>query len=912
MNASTVVDFWGKARLAGQGGPTSHSIIYHSLDVAAAGSELIARDRHRLRRIAAAISIETGTLRSTIPFLLSLHDIGKYARVFQAKSPNHWPVGSLGPYREIAPGNSHVVTGFQLLVALSDEGSCRDIFEGVMPGWSASERKILFRALAGHHGRPPEEGARSSIGPHDVCGMCVAAVEAHIQSMHSLLRPSALPRRPAGTLTVFGVAIAGLFVLADWIGSAEIWFPYAVPLEGDETFERYWKLTRRAAARAIDAAGISPADVEDFGGMSKLFPGIRTPSPVQGLAEAVPLPDGPSLIIIEDVTGSGKTEAALTLAHRLMALSRANGLYVALPTEATANAMYTRLGVSFRRLFKRDAAPSLVLAHGRRALHEGFQDSVVDAASRSQARNGTGGGDGDERPSSAECADWIADDRRKAFLADVGAGTIDQALLAILPVKHQSLRLWGLADRVLIVDEAHAYDAYMTRELETPLEFHTALGGSAIILSATLPKITRRRLAAAFRKGTSAGPDADPNLAVTDYPLVTIVGPTSVDEVPQPIRDGLARFVAATRAGELETAVARVVSAARVGARVAFVRNSVDEAIAAWDQLREAGVEPLLFHARFAVTDRQRIEEEVMRRFGRSRELGPAMPLGQVLVATQVIEQSLDLDFDLMVTDLAPIDLMIQRAGRLWRHARDERPVGGPELIVLSGEPVDAPDKDWASRVLGRGAYVYPDHALLWRSARALFRAGGIATPEGVRALVEAVYDEANSEEAPPALLPGELRAQGQTSAAASIAQTNVLLLRPQGGRAQVGYRADAGAWDADDRTPTRLSNDSMRIRLGKLIDGTVRPWAEADPPWRAWALSEVAIRVGRISAEDVSDPLIAATTDAAKTAWPMAERVVPLIALHEENGAWTALALNSDGQAVRVRYSRTTGLFFG
>jgi CRISPR-associated endonuclease/helicase Cas3 len=192
----------------------------------------------------------------------------------------------------------------------------------------------------------------------------------------------------------------------------------------------------------------------------------------------------------------------MILAHRLMAAGCANGFYVALPTEATANAMWERLGGVFRRLFAADAAPSLVLAHGRRALHKGFQDSVVDHAAQADARNGAAAGDG-ERPSSAECADWIADDRRKAFLADVGAGTIDQALLAILPVKHQSLRLWGLADRVLIIDEAHAYDAYMTRELETLLEFHTALGGSSIILSATLPITLRRKFVEAFRKGVA-------------------------------------------------------------------------------------------------------------------------------------------------------------------------------------------------------------------------------------------------------------------------------------------------------------------------------------------------------------------------------------------------------------------------
>jgi CRISPR-associated endonuclease/helicase Cas3 len=236
----------------------------------------------------------------------------------------------------------------------------------------------------------------------------------------------------------------------------------------------------------------------------------------------------------------------------------------------------------------------------------------------------------------------------------------------------------------------------------------------------------------------------------------------------------------------------------------------------------------------------------------------------------------------------------------------------GPELIVLSGAPVDTPDKDWASGVLGRGAYVYPDHALLWRSARVLFRAGGIATPGGVRALVEAVYDEANFEEAPPALLPRELRAQGQTAAAAAIAQTNVLILRPQGGRAQAGYTADAGSWDADVRTPTRLSNDSIRVRLGKLTDGAVRPWAEAEPSWRAWALSEVAVRVGRITAEDVSEPSIAAAIETAKAGWPEAERTLPLIALRDENGAWAASAWNSQGERVNVRYDCATGLSFG
>jgi CRISPR-associated endonuclease/helicase Cas3 len=338
------------------------------------------------------------------------------------------------------------------------------------------------------------------------------------------------------------------------------------------------------------------------------------------------------------------------------------------------------------------------------------------------------------------------------------------------------------------------------------------------------------------------------------------------------------------------------------------VRNSVDGAIDAWNRLRVAGLDPLLFHARFAVTDRQGIEAEVMRRFGRERDPGAN---GSVLIATQVIEQSLDLDFDLMVTDLAPIDLIIQRAGRLWRHARGSRRIRGPELVVLSGEPVDGPDKDWATRALGGGARVYPDHALLWRSARALFRAGGIKTPEGVRLLVEAVYDETAREATPQALLPRALRAAGNTSAASSIAQTNVLLLRPQGGRPHVGYSADAGSWDSDVRTPTRLSDDSMRIRLGRFADGIVLPWADADAPWRAWALSEVPVRVGRIAREGETDASITGAVEAAKSRWPEAERTVPLIALRQEQDSWSGRACNPSGQAVQVRYSMQKGLSF-
>jgi CRISPR-associated endonuclease/helicase Cas3 len=313
--------------------------------------------------------------------------------------------------------------------------------------------------------------------------------------MASLFKPAPWPRLKQSQLITLGMALAGAYVAADWIGSSGTWFKYTAPLGGDDTFAGYWSLAQARAEVAVAQAGLLPLEIRPFAGLNQLFPEIPTPTPVQAFVETLPLPDGPGLFIIEDATGSGKTEAAMTLGHRLMAAGRANGLYNALPTMATADMMYGRLSKTYRNFFNIDASPSLSLTHGQRKLNEAFRASIRQIG---EVRNA----DGDE--SSAECASWLADGNRRAFLADVGIGTIDQALFAVLPVKFQSLRLWGLIDRVLIVDEAHAFDAYMCRELETLIEFQAALGGNTIILSATLPAATRQKFEAAYRIGIGA------------------------------------------------------------------------------------------------------------------------------------------------------------------------------------------------------------------------------------------------------------------------------------------------------------------------------------------------------------------------------------------------------------------------
>ena len=216
-----------------------------------------------------------------------------------------------------------------------------------------------------------------------------------------------------------------------------------------------------------------------------------------------PLNSKPQLFILEDVTGAGKTEAALVLTHRLLSAGLADGLYVALPTMATANAMYQRLGEVYRRFYENSALPSLILAHGARDLSDAFRKSVMLSENEAADLNYEDGHkeQDQELSATAYCNAWLADNRKTALLAVVCVFTLYQALLAVLPARHQSLRLLGLGRKVLLVDEVHAYDSYMQRLLDALLEMHARQGGSVILLSATLPQTMREKLVAAFHRG---------------------------------------------------------------------------------------------------------------------------------------------------------------------------------------------------------------------------------------------------------------------------------------------------------------------------------------------------------------------------------------------------------------------------
>ena len=882
--------FWGKAGGGLGAEPIWHPLAYHSLDVASVADVLLEASPQRLSNIAQLLGTTPKNAKRFIVCLVALHDIGKFSKHFQAKSPEAWQVGpgvTLGRW-SAPPSSRHDTDGYDLREALE----LRALLMPATRDWSKGEFNGIWAGVTGHHGQPRNDNGR----PTDLVDgvspkKCLEPAKTFCRDVREFFDPLvALPEPPKLNLEILSWLLCGLTVVSDWIGSNRAWFPYRPP---DLSLAEYWQYAREQAAHAIVTAGVLPSKLASDVSPARLYPDFAASlSPLQQHVRELALPDGPFLTIIEDVTGSGKTEAAVLLAARLMADGRANGLFFALPTMATANAMYDRLASIYGRMFADEATPSLVLGHGKRHLNAKFSESILDTLAPREGYDDGG---------SAQCASWIADDRRKVFLAEIGIGTIDQALLAVLPSRHQVLRLWGLSDRVLIIDEAHAYDAYMSKEMERQLEFQAALGGSAIVLSATLPEKQRNALGAAFGRGLGA--KHAPGTA-SDYPLVTQVSRSSLSAQPLQSRNDRTRTLLVRRIASCTEAADYVSEMVSRGCAAAWIRNSVDDAIEATAEMRRRGHNPVLLHARFAMGDRLDIERKVCATLGRKDETGKRP--GFLVIGTQILEQSLDYDVDAMVTDLAPVDLMIQRAGRLWRHTdRAGRPITIHErkLCVFSPDPDAVASPDWYRAMSARAAAVYGHHGLVWRSAKTLFEAAVIETPGGVRSLVEKVYGQNGLDDIPEPLRKASQDAMGKDGAARSFANANLLEVAK-------GYGGNHQLWTADTITPTRLGQPVTVFRLGKIIDGQIVPWDPDAHPTRAWALSEVSVNRNRATGLPAPSGAREKLMEAAKVDWPKWEQDMPLLVLEPAEGSvWRGTVVKLGEGEKTVLYDRHVGL---
>lgn len=898
------LQFWGKAQPAEDGGSAWHPVAFHLIDVAATADALLATRPTTREQGARLLGLTTDELRSLVVSFALVHDIGKFSKAFQSKRPDLWPacLDGTDPRRVASSQHRHTHDGWLLW----QEGMGEEFAAAVWPDSRGSLAPLALAAF-GHHGRPiPSQDARTINSVFGQPALAAARACANdLLRVHNATRVDAPPLRDADART-FSWWLAGFLTVADWVGSHQEWFPYESSLND---VGAYREIAIDSARRAVLSAGLAaakPSPLKSFSALSSK----KTPNPMQRWAEGVELPEGPALFIVEDVTGSGKTEAAQMLVHRIMAAERANGAYWAMPTQATANAMYTRQGEVISRLFEPGASPSLVLAHGQSALHEGFRATVLGTASA--AKVSVVEKTDDDLTATAACTAFLADDRRASLLADVGAGTIDQALLAALPTRFNTVRLFGLTGKVLVVDEAHAYDAFMQEELSALLRAQAALGGSAIVLSATLTFAQRAALVHEWRRGLGDLPRRglfearpEPMICSSAYPLATVVarGTGAIETAIEPDQRTVRR-VAVRLVHSADEAIEEAVRAATSGCAVAWVRNTVDGCLDAARALRERGANVLVYHARFAQSDRQAREEEVMRRFGPKSSVADRG--GTVLVATQVIEQSLDLDFDVMISDLAPVDLLIQRAGRLWRHPeRDEiRPVGNRmELLLLAPEATLDVPANWLDSLLPWTSLIYAHPGPLWRTARLLAEAGCIESPSRVRDMVEHVYSEDESD-LPPALTAAALKAAGQQSADAAIGRMQVIEFAD-------GYYGDGRGWTDDQRVATRLSSGSHTVRLGRIEPGgRVVPWCGlSGPDWKRWALSEVRVSARRVPPSVQSPSELVRAVDEVRATWGRFEQDVPLLVLHPTERGWSGQLSRTDGKDVAFTYDAGEGL---
>ncbi|WP_457673066.1 CRISPR-associated helicase Cas3', partial [Thiolapillus sp.] len=441
--------------------------------------------------------------------------------------------------------------------------------------------------------------------------------------------------------------------------------------------------------------------------------------------------------------------------------------------------------------------------------------------------------------------------------------------------------------------EVHAYDAYTSEHIKTLLRFHAALGNSLVLLSATLTRRQRSELAEAFASGTGTRIESE------HYPLLThVTADGSVQETPVATRASVARQVNTDFVHDEAGVIERIRQAVDAGQCVCWIRNTVADARDAWRQLADADwLAPdhlHLFHSRYAYRDRIAIEQDIVSRFGKgSTEKNRA---GHVLIATQVVEQSLDLDFDLMISDLAPIDLLIQRAGRLHRHARGDR--GTPLLIVHAPPFDDDPQADWYEHHFPKANFVYANTLVLWRSQKILAEKGGWRMPDDARELLEFVYDDEG--EIPPGLIDASMKAKGDETAERDLASFAAL-------RLENGYQRDQ-RWDEDARIATRLGDESRTVYLARWEDGQLHPWAEDERYY--WDLSSLSVRADALVSVSIEDDAeLVSALERLRDSQPLFDEHSLILPLRQEGGHWTARGRDEKGRALRILYDSDLGL---
>jgi CRISPR-associated endonuclease/helicase Cas3 len=663
------------------------NLWHHMLDSGYCAANLVEQRlfAHVITLISEALELPNCDTKRIIIYLAAMHDChGKAHPAFQCK------VQELSlPFREIIGINDRCSTFRH--EKFGEKAIMKELLDAGVPMLPA---RVLASAIGIHHqkssgdSRNERRGAEQWQAMRDDLSQAAQAVfQPPLDKLHTCTHCDAAV-----------MSLAALVILADWIASSE---PFAMLDAPDE--QAYRKLSQETAKQTVEAYGLASGDVfpaiEQYNAIWS-FLNEDTLRPLQRVILSQCEPEA-GLTIIEAPMGEGKTEAAAFYAARLCGRTNRQGIYFALPTAATSNQMYQRINTMLAAIGRGEAR----LMHGMAWLMAETMPNTSTAEDRDEVNA------------------WLRPMRR-AMLAESAVGTVDQAMMAAMPVRFGCLRLLGLTGKVLVVDEVHAYDAYMGTIIERLLMWCHALGIQVVLLSATLTLEKRRHLLKAY--------GGKPDTLSMAYPLLTQVSGDRVtqhDVAGSTMRNRY-RFVLRKGLGDAPEIARIALERVREGGCLCVLLNTVREAQEAYQAMQglaRSDTTVLLYHARFKAKKRDELEQTCMRLFGKD---STQRPMCAILVCTQVVEQSLDVDFDGILTAIAPIDLLLQRAGRVHRHAGRVRPAAMQQAFIEVLVPPEGGQ-------YGASAYVYAPW-LLKQTHEYLPR--DIQVPEDIRQAVETVY----------------------------------------------------------------------------------------------------------------------------------------------------------------------------
>lgn len=631
--------------------------------------------RRTLTKFTGLSGAETGAL---LVFLAGVHDIGKATQPFQGQVAYKPECAHLADavedagftvYRKASEGDWD---GWVPHSALSEE---------ILYGWLVEHFDLrplqalpLAQTVGAHHGVPAT--AYSAAAEEEIEFQPVKWTEAQDELTSAIARASNVGpvlNRLKSELQSIKVEtiqlLTGLIILSDWLASNT----YSFPLGG-------WGDQGRRLEEALLKVDLTrpwnhkelPAEDHDYYRMSFGWPDQWEARPIQIQAtKAARLAcgwEGPFLFVIEAPTGVGKTEAGLGIAEIVGLAQGAQGVFLAAPTMATSNGLFDRTVEWASNTSSEHEVASMYLAHSKNYLNPSFNDLNI----RNVGDEGSAG--------NVVATQWL-NGPKKGVLANFSVGTVDQVLMMALQMRHLMLRHIGLAGKVIIIDEVHSYGVYMSSYLRVVLAWLARYGATVVLMSATLTPARRGELVEAFMKGLAEpGAEVDLESLASDIrsPLITAVNADGINTFSCPLPDREFRAEVEYIDDDLESLKTTLESTLADGGIALVVCNTVRRAQEAFETVRTSFPwECELHHSAFIATHRSKREDDLRQKLGPQAHRGKGRPDRLVVVATQVVEQSLDLDADMIITDLCPMDSFVQRVGRVARHKRpaSDRPV---------------------------------------------------------------------------------------------------------------------------------------------------------------------------------------------------------------------------------------------